>query len=319
MTHQHQLVRALSLTDASALVVGTVIGTGVFLKAAPMLSRWRSRLGASRLGCCWPAFTRGALTYAELSSMMPDAVASMSTCANRMANQRHSSLDGNGSSLLGALQFASLGVGFSIFLSTLVPMGEPWLEHDIRFLGQTVHWQLGLKQLIGVLVIALLTAINCLLCSLRWQSTRCSDAAQKSAALPSSSLVFTFSSGTNWSNLATPSQSQWNGLSAFGTAMLAALWAMMAGTTCLWQPAKCASRAQHSARPDSWNISRHGHLLYAEPRLLLCPSLWTKSQHLRRPSFATRCPWPRAHPKRFSAILVAELSPSSLWSRPLVP
>jgi len=33
---KHSLLRALTLTDAIALVVGTVIGTGVFLKTAVM-------------------------------------------------------------------------------------------------------------------------------------------------------------------------------------------------------------------------------------------------------------------------------------------
>jgi APA family basic amino acid/polyamine antiporter len=33
---EHSLLRALTLTDAIALVVGTVIGTGVFLKTAVM-------------------------------------------------------------------------------------------------------------------------------------------------------------------------------------------------------------------------------------------------------------------------------------------
>ncbi len=33
---KNQLIRGLTLTDTTALVIGTVIGTGVFLKAAPM-------------------------------------------------------------------------------------------------------------------------------------------------------------------------------------------------------------------------------------------------------------------------------------------
>lgn len=33
---KNRLIRGLTLTDTTALVIGTVIGTGVFLKAAPM-------------------------------------------------------------------------------------------------------------------------------------------------------------------------------------------------------------------------------------------------------------------------------------------
>ncbi len=72
MTQQHQLVRALSLTDASALVVGTVIGTGVFLKAAPMAQAVGAPIWVL---LAWVAAgvlsLAGALTYAELSAMMP--------------------------------------------------------------------------------------------------------------------------------------------------------------------------------------------------------------------------------------------------------
>ncbi len=53
------------------------------------------------------------------------------------------------------------GVGFSIFMSTVIPMGPPWLESDFHLLGQTIHWQLGMQQIIGVAVILLLTCINC--------------------------------------------------------------------------------------------------------------------------------------------------------------
>jgi len=36
MSQKTQLLRALSLTDALALVVGTIIGTGIFLKTSVM-------------------------------------------------------------------------------------------------------------------------------------------------------------------------------------------------------------------------------------------------------------------------------------------
>ncbi|MGH8186673.1 MAG: amino acid permease [Steroidobacteraceae bacterium] len=66
--------RGLTLTDAVALVIGTVIGTGVFLKAAVMaqdvstpalvLAAWVAA-GALSLA--------GALTYAELGGLFPQA------------------------------------------------------------------------------------------------------------------------------------------------------------------------------------------------------------------------------------------------------
>lgn len=48
---KHSLLRALTLTDAIALVVGTVTGTGVFLKTAVI--NW-----AVRRCCCWRGWRR---------------------------------------------------------------------------------------------------------------------------------------------------------------------------------------------------------------------------------------------------------------------
>jgi APA family basic amino acid/polyamine antiporter len=68
------LVRSLTLADTTALVVGTVIGTGVFLKTAVMAQD----LGSPGLVLlAWVAAgllsLAGALTYAELGAMLPQA------------------------------------------------------------------------------------------------------------------------------------------------------------------------------------------------------------------------------------------------------
>ncbi|HEY5933228.1 MAG TPA: amino acid permease [Kofleriaceae bacterium] len=71
---QRSLVRGLGFWGASSLVVGTIIGTGVFLKAAPM-----SQQGGSALWVllAWAAAgvlsLAGAMTYAELGAMFPAA------------------------------------------------------------------------------------------------------------------------------------------------------------------------------------------------------------------------------------------------------
>jgi len=71
---KRQLIRGLTATDTTALVVGTVIGSGVFLKTAVMtqdlavpalvLAAW---VAAGLLSLA------GALTYAELGAMLPEA------------------------------------------------------------------------------------------------------------------------------------------------------------------------------------------------------------------------------------------------------
>jgi len=71
---ERPLIRALTLTDVTCIVVGTVIGTGVFLKSAVMTQQ----LGTPTLVLpAWAAAgilsLAGAMTYAEMGSMFPEA------------------------------------------------------------------------------------------------------------------------------------------------------------------------------------------------------------------------------------------------------
>ncbi|MCB0309214.1 MAG: amino acid permease, partial [Bdellovibrionales bacterium] len=69
-----KLIRGLGLLDSFSLVVGTIIGTGVFLKTATM---------AQSMGSPWLVLLAwvvagllsitGALSYAEISSLFPRA------------------------------------------------------------------------------------------------------------------------------------------------------------------------------------------------------------------------------------------------------
>ena len=225
MTHPHQLVRALSLTDASALVVGTVIGTGVFLKAAPMAQAVGSPMWVL---AAWVAAgllsLAGALTYAELCSMMPEAGGEYVFLRKSYGEPAAFLFGWQRFIVAGSASIASLGVGFSIFLSTVIPLEQVWLQSDFKLLGQAIHWQFGTKQIVAVSVILLLTSINCLSVAYGGKVHVFLTLLKISGIAFIVFGIFIFSSGTTWANLATPTQSHWNGLSAFGTAMLAALW-----------------------------------------------------------------------------------------------
>jgi len=69
-----ELRRSLGLRDAAALVVGTIIGTGVFLKATPMAASVGAPVAvlAALLAAGALSFF-GALAYAELGAMFPRA------------------------------------------------------------------------------------------------------------------------------------------------------------------------------------------------------------------------------------------------------
>src|SRR4029450_6602987 len=69
-----QLVRGLTLTDTTALVVGTVIGTGVFIKLAFLARDAGSPLLVLAAGVAAGLLSlAGALSYAELGAMLPHA------------------------------------------------------------------------------------------------------------------------------------------------------------------------------------------------------------------------------------------------------
>ena len=221
-----QLLRGLTLTDTTALVIGTVIGTGVFLKAAPMAQG----VGTPTLVlAAWVAAgllsLAGALTYAELGAMLPHA-------GGEYVYLRHSY--GEASAFLfgwqrfivaGSASIASLGAGFAIFLSAFLPLNAVWAERKFTLLGQTINWQFGAKQLVAVGVILLLTGINCLTVIVGGKVQSLLTVLKIAGIAFVIGGVFFASKTATWSNLTTAQNTpHWSGFALFGTAMLAALW-----------------------------------------------------------------------------------------------
>src|SRR5665213_2631591 len=71
---KNELVRGLNLSATTALVVGTIIGSGIFLKAARMAQAVTT---PELVLIAWVAAgllsLAGALSYAELGAMLPEA------------------------------------------------------------------------------------------------------------------------------------------------------------------------------------------------------------------------------------------------------
>ena len=223
---KNQLIRGLTLTDTTALVIGTVIGSGVFLKAAVMAQE----VGTPKLVLlAWVAAgvlsLAGALTYAELGAMLPEA-------GGEYVYLRHSY--GEASAFLfgwsrfivaGSASIASLGAGFAIFLSAFVPLDHVWASSTYRFLGQTINWQFGSKQVVALAAILLLSGLNCLTVAFGGKVQSLLTVLKVAGLAVLIIGVFFFAPSANWSNLATPTgTAEWTGLSVFGVAMLAALW-----------------------------------------------------------------------------------------------
>src|SRR5262245_50236057 len=226
-SEKNQLIRGLTLTGTTALVIGTVIGSGVFLKAAPMAQDTGT---PTLVLAAWVAAgflsLAGALTYAELGAMLPHA-------GGEYVYLRHSY--GEGAAFLfgwqrfiiaGSASIASLGAGAAIFLAAFLPLNAVWAERQFSLFGQNINWQFGAKQVVSVAIILLLSGVNCLTVAFGGKVQSVLTVLKTAGILFVIGGVFFFAPEATWDNLAKPGGAQaWSGFATFGTAMLAALWA----------------------------------------------------------------------------------------------
>jgi APA family basic amino acid/polyamine antiporter len=164
------LVRQLGLFDASMIMVGIVIGSGIFLTTGVMASSIPSAPLILLVWIVGGLFTvAGALTYAELGAAMPEA-------GGQYVYLREAFGDLSGF-LFGWLLFlvyqcggiAALAVAFAEYFGSFVPAlstGVTVLSLDIPLGVASVHYSLSAGQLVGVAVIVLLSIVNYLRVSL---------------------------------------------------------------------------------------------------------------------------------------------------------
>src|SRR5918992_6217772 len=154
------LVRGLGLVAAVSIIIGNVIGTGVFLKARVMtcnvgtpgmvLTVW---VVAGLLSLA------GALTYAEWAAMMPRA-------GGEYVFVREAYGPGTGF-LYGWMQIfiaktgsqASVAVAFAIFLNDLTGNALRTPFFSLPFFGSQIDF--GPLQVVALSAIALFTLVNC--------------------------------------------------------------------------------------------------------------------------------------------------------------
>ena len=150
-----ELIRGLGLRDSTALVIGTIIGTGVFLKTTPMAQA----VGAPQwVLLAWIVAgllsLAGALTYAELGALLPKAGGEY-VYLRAAYGDLPATVGGAGS-------IAIAGVAFATFLSAVLPLNAVWWRESFVLLGEKFDWQFGIKQVVAVLVIVACAALNCL-------------------------------------------------------------------------------------------------------------------------------------------------------------
>jgi APA family basic amino acid/polyamine antiporter len=162
-TDEPQLRRGLTLTDALALTVGTIIGTGIFLKTAVMGQALGSPLAVL---AAWVAAgllsLAGALTYAELGAMLPRAGGEYVFLRAAYGDLLAFLYGWMRFAVAAAGSIAIYGVGFAIFLGGVVDYGRPWYAATFHLFGTGVAWQFGPRQLIAIGAIALFSLLNSL-------------------------------------------------------------------------------------------------------------------------------------------------------------
>ena len=154
------LVRGLGPVATTAIVVGNVIGTGVFLKSRVMTCNVGT---PARVITVWVVAgllsLAGALTYAELAAIWPRAGGEYVFIRNAY-NSRLAFLYGWMRFFAsGAGSLAALAVGFAIFLNVLLTGALNVTYFHLDLLNYRIPF--GSLQLVALSAIAIVTLVNC--------------------------------------------------------------------------------------------------------------------------------------------------------------
>jgi APA family basic amino acid/polyamine antiporter len=155
-------VRGLGLFDSTMIVVGSMIGSGIFIVSADIARQTGSAGGLLAAWLITGLLTvAAALSYGELAAMMPRAGGQYV-----YLRESYSPLWGflYGWTLFLVIQtgtIAAVAVAFARFLGVIVPGVSPtaWIVSPIR-LSAKYALSLSWQQLIAILLIVLLTGVN---------------------------------------------------------------------------------------------------------------------------------------------------------------
>lgn len=155
------LHRSLGSWHVVAIIVSSMIGTGVFIRPASMMQDVGSTsllLSAWLFGGVISLVL--ALCYAELATSMPEAGGEY-VFLRAAFGELPAFMFGWMRFVVGAGIQAALAVGIAVFLSDLMPHQNPWWQWNMH-LGAH-HWpvRFGPKDVISISAIGLLAAANC--------------------------------------------------------------------------------------------------------------------------------------------------------------
>jgi APA family basic amino acid/polyamine antiporter len=233
LENKSQLIRGLSLIAAISIVIGNVIGTGVFLKARVMTCN----VGTPKMVLLVYVVAgllslAGALTYAELAAMMPRAGGEY-VFLREAYGPRWAFLYGWMSFFIGkAGSQAALGVGFAIFLNVLLGGALSGQYFTANLIGYQIPF--GHLQVVALAAIVIVTLINCAAVKVSGGVAAFLTGIKIALVLLVGVGAFLLAQGADWSHFAMSnaggacegvSSSARAGFAGFGAAMLGALWA----------------------------------------------------------------------------------------------
>ncbi len=231
--NENQLVRGLSLIAAMSIVVGNVIGTGVFLKARVMTCNVGTPGKVLAVYVLAGLLSlAGALSYAELAAMKPHAGGEYVFMRDAYG-RRWGFLFGWMSFFIGkAGSQAALGVQFALFFNTMIRGALGGEFFTANLFGYQVPF--GKIQAVALASILIVTGINCLAVKVSGGVATVLSAIKIGLVLVVGIGAFLFARDANWShlfmandggtceNVAAAARFGFGGMMA---AMLGALWA----------------------------------------------------------------------------------------------
>jgi len=162
MEKDNQLVRGLTLTHSISIIICGIIGSGILFNTAIMAQYMGSPI---LVLVAWIAAglisLAGALTYAELGAMLPNAGGEY-VYLRKAYGDIPAFLHGWLALTVGAASPAALGVASASLLLALLPNSYVWVENTFHVLGRDILWQLGMRQVLAVMVILFIAGINCM-------------------------------------------------------------------------------------------------------------------------------------------------------------
>lgn len=205
---QPHLERRLGLGASISLVIGVVIGTGVFLKAAIMTQTVGS---PANVLWAWVAAgvlsLAGALTYAELGSLFPRAGGEYVYLKEAYGELTAFLFGWMRFSIATPGSIAAYAVGGATFAAKVFDID--------KFGGRTF---------VAIILIAIFSALNCLTVAFGGKLQTFMTSLKVILMTVIIIGIFGFSDTGSFSNITSVAPT-WPGWSAFGAAMLAALWA----------------------------------------------------------------------------------------------